>query len=293
MAQERLQKVLSRAGLASRRAAEKLIVAGRVRVNGKVVTELGSRADPRRDKIEVDGKRIEAEDLVYLLLHKPRSFVSTLDDPEGRPTIAELVSDVPARVYPVGRLDFATSGVLLLTNDGDLTQGLLHPKRKVPKTYVVKLDAAITEEELQVWRDGVTLEDGTTTLPAEATLLRTEDGKAWVRLTLRQGMNQQIRRMAAATGFSVMRLARISFAGLDHEDLRPGQWRPLTVDELKKLKQAYGVPKRVRAQHALNRVHQKVEERRKKNRAGRKGPHRKRKSPAERRSRPRRRRDSE
>lgn len=286
MAQDRLQKILARAGIASRRAAEKLIVAGRVRVNGKVVTELGSRADPRRDKIELDGKRIEAEDLVYLLLHKPRSFVSTLDDPEGRPTVAELVSDVPARVYPVGRLDFATSGVLLLTNDGEFTQGLLHPKRKVPKTYVVKLDAAITEEELQRWREGVTLDDETTTLPAEATLLRTEDGKAWVRLTLREGKNQQIRRMAAATGFSVMRLARVSFADLDHEGLRPGQWRPLTVDELKKLKQTYGVPKRVRPQHALARLHQKVEERRKKRRAGRKGPHKKRRGPSERRSRP-------
>src|SRR5690606_13390391 len=157
---ERLQKILARAGVASRRSDEELILGGRVRVNGKVVRELGTRADPRRDKIEVDQRRIQAEDLVYLVLHKPRGFVSTVDDPEGRPTVLDLVADVPARVYPVGRLDFSTSGVLLLTNDGELTQGLLHPRRKVPKIYVVKLDGVIADDELERWRGGIVLEDG-------------------------------------------------------------------------------------------------------------------------------------
>lgn len=250
MAAERLQKIIARAGLSSRRGAEQLITAGRVRVNGQVVSELGAKADPRRDKIEVDGKRIEAEDLVYLVFHKPRNVVCTLSDPEGRPTVAEYMKDVPARVYPVGRLDFATSGVLLMTNDGDFAQGLLHPRRKVPKTYVVKLDKEIEGEELDPWREGIALEDGKT-LPAEAFILRHENGKSWIQVTLTEGRNHQVRRMAAATGFVAMRLARTAFAGIDHEGLRPGQWRPLTVDELKKLKATYGVPARVRAQKDL------------------------------------------
>ena len=246
MAQERLQKIIARAGIASRRGAETIVEAGRVRVNGQVVTELGAKADPRKDRIEVDGKRIEAEDLIYVVLHKPRNVVSTLSDPEDRPTVADYVKDVPARLYPVGRLDFSTSGVLLMTNDGAFAQGLLHPNKKVPKTYVVKLDGEITPDELDRWREGVELEDGKT-LPAKCHILRYEGGKAWIEVTITEGRNHQIRRMAAATGFLAMRLARTSFAGIDHDGLRPGQWRPLSVDELKKLKQAYGVPTRVRA----------------------------------------------
>lgn len=250
MAEERLQKILARAGVASRRSAEELITGGRVRVNGKVVTELGTRADPRRDKIELDRQRLQAEDLVYLVVHKPRGYVSTVEDPEGRPTVLELVEGVPGRIYPVGRLDFGTSGVLLLTNDGELTQGLLHPRQKVPKVYVVKLDGIISDEEIERWREGVELEDGRTA-PAEVHRLRDEDGKSWLRLVLAEGKNQQIRRMAAHSGFVTMRLARLSFAGIDHEGLRPGQWRPLSVDELKKLKKTYGVPSRIRPQHEL------------------------------------------
>jgi len=257
MAQDRLQKIIARAGLASRRGAETLITAGRVRVNGKVQTELGSKADPRRDKIEVDGKLVQAEDLVYILLHKPRGCVSTADDPEGRDTVLDFVRGIPARLYPVGRLDYATSGVLLLTNDGDFAQGLLHPRQKVPKTYVVKLDDEISDNDLEPWRKGVPLDDGPT-LPADVQLIRHEGGKSWIRVTITEGRNQQIRRMAAATGFIVMRLARVSFAGIDHEDLKPGQWRPLTVDELRKLKKTYGIPKRIRAQHDLARLHQKL-----------------------------------
>jgi 23S rRNA pseudouridine2605 synthase len=242
---ERLQKVIARAGVASRRAAEEIILAGRVRVNGRVVTELGAKADPYKDKIEVDGKRLVSETSVYLVFHKPRNVVSTLSDPEGRPSVMEYLRDVGARVYPVGRLDFATSGVLLVTNDGDFANGLLHPRGGVPKTYVVKVQGLMTDEDLQRWATGVKLEDGMT-LPADVRLLRHEEDKTWFEISIREGRNQQIRRMGEATGFRVMRLARTSFAGVTSEGLRPGESRPLTVDELMDLRERFGVPKRVR-----------------------------------------------
>lgn len=243
---ERLQKILARGGVTSRRAAEELIVAGRVRVNGRIVTELGTKADPRKDRIEVDGKRVVAEQPVYVVLHKPRGVVSTMHDPEGRPTVKELLANVGARVYPVGRLDFATSGVLLATNDGAFSDGLLHPRKLAPKTYVVKVNGVMTPEDLERWRQGVPLEDGMT-LPADARLLRHESGKTWFELTIREGRNQQIRRMGEATGFPVMRLARLAFADISSEGLAPGRWRHLTRDELVALKKTYGVPRSVAA----------------------------------------------
>jgi 23S rRNA pseudouridine2605 synthase len=245
MAQERIQKIVARAGLASRRGAEEMISCGRVRLNGKIVTELGTQADPKNDVIEVDGRRIVSERPVYVLLHKPRGVVSTRSDPEGRPTVVELVSSLKATLYPVGRLDFHTSGALLLTNDGDFTQGLLHPKKKVPKVYAVKVQGEMTEKDLNRWREGVKLENGTITAPCEVFLLRHEGGKTWMEVTLHEGRNQQIRRMGEATGFPVMRLARLSFAGISTEGLRPGQFRPLTPDELRDIKASYGVPRRI------------------------------------------------
>ncbi len=244
MADVRLQKVLARAGIASRRASEELIEAGRVRVNGRIVTELGTRVDPRTSRIEVDGQRIVREAPVYILLHKPRGVVSTMKDPEGRPTVRELLADVGARVYPVGRLDFNTSGVLLATNDGDFADALLHPKMTVPKTYVVKVRGVMKPEDLDRWRRGVEL-DGEKTLPAKAKLLRHEGDKTWIELTITEGRNQQVRRMGEATDFPVMRLARTSFAGISSAELVPGHWRYLTADELTALKSEYGVPKRV------------------------------------------------
>jgi 23S rRNA pseudouridine2605 synthase len=238
----RLQKVLARAGVASRRHAEELITAGRVRINGRVATELGVRADPRRDRVEVDGKRIVAEDRVYLVLHKPRGVVSTMADPEGRLSVRDYLKDAPGRVFPVGRLDYATSGVLLATNDGDFAEALLHPRRAVPKTYIVKVSGRMAEKDIDAWRTGVELEDGKT-LPAKVSLLRHEDGKTWLELTIQEGRNQQIRRMGDVTGFPVMRLARSSFAGVTSEALRPGTWRPLTAAELVTLRKDYGVPK--------------------------------------------------
>ncbi|MGK3983450.1 pseudouridine synthase [Sorangium sp. So ce136] len=243
--EERLQKIIARAGVASRRASEELILAGRVRVNGRVVTELGLKADRQKDRIEVDGKRLVSEVPVYLALHKPRNVVSTLRDPEGRPTVADYVKGTGARLYPVGRLDFATSGLLLMTNDGDFANALLHPRGGVPKTYVLKVQGVMSDDDLTPWREGIRLEDGVT-LPAEARVLRHEAEKTWLEVTLREGRNQQIRRMGEASGWPVMRLARTTFAGVTSEGLRPGEWRALTVDELLHIREAFGVPKRIR-----------------------------------------------
>lgn len=244
MALERLQKILARAGVASRRKAEELIVQGRVRVNGRIVRELGTRADLEKDKVEVDGRRVVPEKPVYLLLHKPRGVVSTLSDPQGRPTIRDLIKDVPQRVFPVGRLDYHTSGALFLTNDGEFADGLLHPRRDVPKTYVVKVAGHMKEEDLVRWAEGVELEDGKTR-PAEVRLLRHEGDKTWFEITIYEGRNQQIRRMGEATGFRVMRLARIAFADITTENLPPGAYRELSRDELRTLREKWRVPKKL------------------------------------------------
>jgi 23S rRNA pseudouridine2605 synthase len=236
---ERLQKLLAHAGVASRRAAEQLILSGQVRVNGQVVTELGAKADPTCDRIEVSGTTVRREAHVHYLVHKPRGVVTTLQDPEGRPTLAELLTRIAERVYPVGRLDFHTSGALLVTNDGDLAQALLHPSRGVPKTYVAKLSLEADERMLDALRTGVLLDDGYKTRPAQVDFLRLEDGKTWLEITISEGKNRQIHRMVEAVGARVMRLSRLSFAGLTTEGLRPGQLRPLTEAELAALKREY------------------------------------------------------
>ncbi len=247
MASVRLQKVLAHAGIASRRAAEDIIAAGRVRVDGRIVTELGTKVDPRASRVEVDGERIVRQASVYLILHKPRGVVSTMSDPEGRPTVRDLLGGVSAaRFYPVGRLDFNTSGALLVTNDGDFSVALMHPRRAVPKTYVIKVQGVMEDRDLDRWRRGIDLDDGKT-LPAKVKLLRHEGAKTWLELTITEGRNQQIRRMGDATGFRVMRLARLSFAGVGTEGLPPGKWRYLTADEQATLKKEYGVPKRIAA----------------------------------------------
>ncbi|MEY4510544.1 MAG: hypothetical protein RLZZ450_2666 [Pseudomonadota bacterium] len=239
MPQERLQKILARAGVASRRAAEQLITGGRVTVNGAVVTELGARADTDSDRIDVDGKPVAREDHVYYLIHKPRGMVTTLKDPEDRPSLSELLHNIPERIYPVGRLDFHTSGALLLTNDGDLAQALLHPSRAVPKTYVVKVSVEVGETMLQALERGVVLDDGYQTQQAFVEHIRDEDEKSWIQITITEGKNRQIHRMIEALGARVMRLSRISFAGLSTENLRPGEIRPLFQDEVAALKRDY------------------------------------------------------
>ncbi len=244
MARERLQKILAHAGIASRRSAEALIAAGKVRVNGVIVSELGAGADPRKDKIEVDGKRIVLEKPVYYVLHKPRGVVTTLSDPEGRPHLGEMLRKVGERVYPVGRLDFHTSGVLLVTNDGELTEALLHPRKDVPKVYVAKLRGFVTVDDLDKLRNGVVLDDGHKTKKAEVFVLREEDRNTWVQITLHEGKNRQIHRMGEAIGHPVLRLARVSFAGITAEGLRPGESRELDARELEKLKKTYLTPQR-------------------------------------------------
>jgi 23S rRNA pseudouridine2605 synthase len=245
MAAERLQKVLARAGVASRRGAEQLITAGRVRVDGQVVSQLGTTVDARHSRVEVDGQTIAAEPLVYLVWHKPREVMSTMHDPEGRDTVADHLRGVGARVLPVGRLDYHTSGVMLLTNDGEFASRLSHPRAGALKEYVAKVKGAVNDEALERWKQSIVIE-GRSTRPADVRRLRQEGDKTWLSVVIQEGRNRQVRRLGDAAGFSVMRLARVGYAGISVEGLKPGQWRYLTVDELKDLKRRFGVPARVR-----------------------------------------------
>jgi 23S rRNA pseudouridine2605 synthase len=239
MATERVQKILARAGVASRRAAERLIADGRVRVNGRIVTELGSKADTIKDRVEVDGKRVVAEHPVYYVLHKPREVVTTLDDPEKRENVAQLMKGVNERVFPVGRLDYHTSGALLMTNDGDMAQALLHPKKRVPKVYVAKLKGDVALGNIQRLREGVVLDDGQKTHKADVFIANQERGNTWLQITITEGRNRQVHRMAEAIGHRVQRLFRISFAGIDVDGMRPGEFRMLTDSQIAKLKRDY------------------------------------------------------
>ena len=240
----RLQKVLARAGLASRRTAEHFIEAGRVRVDGRVVRELGVRVDPRNARIEVDGKRIVAEPLVYLVLNKPRGVVCTLHDPQGRPTVAELLRGAGARVLPVGRLDFNTGGALICTNDGEFANRIAHPRHHAPKEYLVKIDGVVDERALAAFRQSISI-GGRSTRPADVSRVRVEGEKSWLAVRLEEGRNRQVRRLAEHAGFTVMRLIRTSHAGITVEGVAPGRFRMLTVDELKQLRDEYGAPRRI------------------------------------------------
>jgi len=240
----RLQKFLAQAGVASRRKAETLITDGQVRVNGKVVTTLGTQVDPRRDKVEVRGKRVRPEDLRYLLLNKPAGVVTTLDDPEGRPTVRALLPPDGPRLFPVGRLDFFSEGALLCTNDGELAHALTHPSKRVPKRYLVRVRGHLTDEQLQQLGQGVELEDG----PAKAdkVLVRAETrSHNWLELTVHEGRNRLIRRMCEALDLPVMRLLRAEFAGLNVDDLRAGAWRELSSKEVAKLRATAGLERKV------------------------------------------------
>jgi 23S rRNA pseudouridine2605 synthase len=220
----RLNAFLARAGVASRRRADELIGAGRVRVNGEVAglaTYVG-----RHDRVEVDGRSVEAEPLAYVLLHKPAGVVTTMHDPHGRPTVAELV-DLGSRIVPVGRLDADTTGALLLTNDGPLAHRLMHPRYGVEKVYEVEVEGRLSDEALRRLREGLELEDGPTA-PAGARRL----GLSRLELTLHEGRTHQVKRMCAAVGHPVRRLHRGAYAGLTLEGLEPGEWRRLTPAEL-------------------------------------------------------------
>ncbi len=235
MSEERLQKLISRAGLMSRREAENFITAGRVTVDGKIVNTLGSRADAQINKICVDGEELHFDtEKIYLLLNKPEGYLSAAKDKRGCPTVMELIKDIAARVYPCGRLDLNSSGLILMTNDGELMNRLIHPKFKVPKTYRVKVDGELTAEKISQLCNGVELEDGLTA-PAEINLLHAEKNSATFDITIREGRNRQIRRMLAAVGCGVKKLIRINFAGLTLDDVKIGNYRHLTADEVKAL----------------------------------------------------------
>lgn len=250
MAQERLQKILARAGVASRRKAEEIVASGRVRVDGRVVSELGTKADPKRSTIELDGRKLEPEQLCYGVFHKPRGMVTTLSDPEGRPTARDVLRQVGVRVVPVGRLDFNTSGALLFTNDGDFAQALTHASGKAPKVYAAKVTDEIDEASLAKWGESISIE-GKRTRPAAVRILRREGKKTWLEITIVEGKNHQVRRLGEHAGTPVERLSRLSHAGISAEGLRPGQWRLLTLDELKDLKKQFGVPGKVRGMMQL------------------------------------------
>lgn len=212
-----------------------MITSGRVTVNGTVVTELGSKADPATDRITLDGKtvRLKAKRL-YILLNKPAGYVTTLKDPEGRPVVVSLLKGVMERVYPVGRLDYNTEGLLLLTNDGDWANGLAHPRHEVEKEYLVKVRGAVTSEQMQRLAVGVDLEDGRTA-PARVRLEQESDKNSRLSITIHEGRYRQVRRMCEATGLSVVALKRVRYGFLGLGELKPGEFRFLTSDEVRRL----------------------------------------------------------
>ena len=236
---ERLQKLISAAGLMSRRAAEDCIAAGRVTVNGRTA-QLGEQADPAADEIRVDGRLLPSgAEKVYIMLNKPRGYVTTLRDEKGRRDVTELLRGVRQRVYPVGRLDMDSEGLLLLTNDGELANALMHPSHEIEKTYEVWVKGSVTDAALAALRQPMEL-DGYTIRPARAELLETLPEGARLSVTIHEGRNRQVRRMCEQVGLQVTRLRRVSEGSLRLGDLKTGRWRPLTEEELAALRRETG-----------------------------------------------------
>jgi len=233
--QERLQKYLARAGIASRRAAETLITAGRVKVNGAIVRELGTKVDGVKDLVVVDGKpAVAPNEKTWLMLYKPTGVVTTMSDPQGRPTIGDFLREGASRVFPVGRLDYDAEGALLLTDDGDTANTLMHPRHQVRRVYLAKVKGDPTDASIEKLRGGVRLEDGFAK-PAEVSRFERADKNTWLRIVVTEGRPHLIKRLCAAIGHPVVRLYRPSHAGISVEGLRPGQVRQLTSDEVRRI----------------------------------------------------------
>ncbi|MBE6883128.1 MAG: rRNA pseudouridine synthase [Ruminococcaceae bacterium] len=237
----RIQKALSDAGITSRRAAEKLIEEGRIKVNGRTCI-IGQQIDPKRDKVMIDGEPVELsvkdKRKWYIALNKPRGYVTTMSDELGRKCVTELVSDIPERIYPVGRLDRNSEGLLIMTNDGDFANIVMHPRSEIEKTYRVTVDSEVTEEQVVDLSAGVVL-DGVRTLPAVVNVVTKEEGRTVLLMTIKEGKNRQIRRMCESVGLTVSRLKRIVIGPVRLGMLKPGAWRELTAMELKQLRSKY------------------------------------------------------
>ena len=239
MSEERLQKILSRAGVASRRAAEVLIAEGHVTVDGKVVRELGTKVDAARADIRVDGRKIKRDiEKIYVMLNKPRRVLSAVSDERGRQTVIDLIDDVTDKIFPIGRLDYNTEGLLLLTNDGELANSLLHPSREVNKTYRAVLKGRVEEERLDRLRIGIKLDDGMTA-PALVNLIALDENESEVEITIHEGRNRQVRRMFSAIGYNIKKLRRIKFAGLTLDNLKIGEHRRLNKKEIDRLRKNF------------------------------------------------------
>lgn len=239
---ERLQKIISEAGLASRRGAERLIAEGRVTVNGRAVDQQGFKADPAKDAIAVDGRPLPPPQKPrYFMFNKPAGYLTTLSDPKGRPTIKSYLDSLSVRVFPVGRLDMDVEGLLILTNDGELAKKLMHPSSQVPKTYRVKVSGRPDEKALDKLRCGQLMIGDRPAAPAQAELIKTAEDRAWIYLTLTEGRHHQVKRMCSAVGHPVLKLKRVSYAGLELGGLRREEIRPLEPIEVKMLKEAAGL----------------------------------------------------
>jgi len=232
---ERLQKVMAHAGVASRRKSEEIIAEGRVKVNGEIVEEMGFKVNPEQDEIVVDGELIREEKKRYILLNKPEGYITTVSDPEGRPTVMDLIPDLKQRLYPAGRLDYDSSGLLLMTNDGDLTYKLTHPKKEVDKKYRVLVQGEVCQEDFEKFEAGMII-DGQKTAPAKISNMNYKDEQTQFDIVIHEGRNRQVRRMVKIVGFSVISLKRIAFAFLTLKGVKEGEFRYLSDQEVDKLK---------------------------------------------------------
>lgn len=249
---ERLQKYISRCGYASRRKAEELILAGKVQVNGRYIKELGTSIEPDRDRVKVEGELLQPEALAYVLFNKPKGIITSVGDPEGRPTVMDYMKDIKTRLYPVGRLDYNTEGLLLLTNDGELAQKLMHPSMGVEKTYEIRLKGRVNDDHLTSISEGVPLEEGPTSpavLVDEGFDVKT--GLTTIEITIHEGRNRQVRRMFEHYGYTVNNLKRIAYAGLTLAGVKRGAHRLLTAEEIRRLT---GRPVRTNGAAAVQRT---------------------------------------